>query len=167
MQNFQKIISILFLTITSLNFASPVKAQNYLNVQLRDALCRQNWAAAIAVIDRMKQVAPSYIPQLNAYRATLVNLRNSRARLVGWPAAAYCAGEIPTNNPTNTQNNNNPNNTPANPQNNTAPNNQNNIPNPPPTQLNLPVQPSTNPQNNQNTPNQNRTVPTLNQGNVG
>jgi len=153
MKNFQQIMSILFLTITSLSFSSPVKAQNYLNIQLRDALCRQNWAAAIAVIDRMKQVAPSYRPQLNAYRATLVNLRNSRAILAGWPSAAYCAGNMTeTPNPQN----NNPTNPPINP----TPNNQNNLP----TQIipNPLNQPSVNPQNNQN-----RTVPTFNQGNIG
>ncbi|GEM_PF-6164449 len=165
MTNFKSIISIVFLVTTGLNFSSPVFAQSYLNFQLRDALCRQNWAAAIAIIDRMKEAAPSQIRHLNNYRASLVNLRNSRARLAGWPPAAYCAGEIPAS--TNTPSNN-PTNTPSNNPTTSTPN----IPNNPPVNIPqfIPATPQSTPQNqsvplnNQN--NQNNTVPTFNQNNL-
>lgn len=154
MANFKSIISGVFLVTTGLSFSPPVFAQNYLNIQLRDALCRQNWAAAIAVIDRMKEVAPNQTRQLNDYRASLVNLRNSRARLAGWPPAAYCSGDIPA-----------PTNNPANNPTTSTPNIQNNNPVNTP-QIIYPVPQST-PQN-QSVPlnNQNNTVPTFNQNNL-
>jgi hypothetical protein len=93
MANFKSVILTFFFTLSGVSVATPIVAQANLNNQLRSALCRQNWAQAIAVIDQMKKSAPNYIPQLNDYRASLVNLRNANARLPGWPPADYCAGE--------------------------------------------------------------------------
>ena len=100
---------------SSLNFAPAINAQNamdYQNIHLRDALCSQNWVQAIAVIDRMRQTTPNYDKDLDAYRADLVHLRNSRTRLPGWPSAVYCSGEsrleyntnINNSSPSSTQN---------------------------------------------------------------
>jgi hypothetical protein len=153
MKYLQSFIPTILFLFSGLIFLNPVNAQNTtqnnpLNNQLRDALCRQNWAGAIAVIDRMKKAAPSYVPILNDYRAFLVNLRNSRARLAGWPTAAYCAGENPTALPANIQ--------PVNPPNTPNPTNTpTNINNPQPIPQNQPI------------PNNNQTVPTFNDNPTG
>jgi hypothetical protein len=68
----------------------------HLNIQMRTALCGQNWSQAIQVLDTMKQISPKDRPVLDQYRALLVNFRNSNARLPAWPPADYCSGAMNT-----------------------------------------------------------------------
>ncbi|MBV5260999.1 hypothetical protein FLX56_21505 [Synechococcus moorigangaii CMS01] len=64
----------------------------FLNIQMRTALCAQNWPLAIQVIDTMGRISPKDRPSLNRYRSFLVNFRNSNTRVAGWPSSDYCSG---------------------------------------------------------------------------
>ncbi|BAW97231.1 hypothetical protein NIES970_21800 [[Synechococcus] sp. NIES-970] len=68
----------------------------FLNIQMRTALCGQNWPQAIQVLDTMKQISPKDRPALDQYRALLVRFRNNNARLPAWPPAEYCSGALNT-----------------------------------------------------------------------
>lgn len=62
-----------------------------LNVQLKLALCSQNWGQAIQVIDRMKAASPEQTAQLTLYRGQLQNLLRSGSKVPNWPSASECA----------------------------------------------------------------------------
>lgn len=77
--------------------AQATMSNGYLNNQLREALCLQNWSKAIRVVDEMKRISPRDRQDLNYYRARLVIMRDRNARVASWPSASYCYGE--TDNP--------------------------------------------------------------------
>lgn len=60
--------------------ASPKVPKENLNASLQKAVCAQNWAQAIKVIDRMRKVVgdPNTQSQLVAYRQQLQGLANSK-----------------------------------------------------------------------------------------
>ncbi|WP_099238780.1 hypothetical protein [Synechococcus sp. BDU 130192] len=66
----------------------------FLNVQMREALCGQNWPRAIQVLDTMKRISPKDRSSLERYRSFLVNFRNNNTRIAAWPASDYCAGTV-------------------------------------------------------------------------
>ncbi|AFY38366.1 hypothetical protein Lepto7376_2066 [[Leptolyngbya] sp. PCC 7376] len=62
------------------------------NLELRTALCSQNWAAGIRAIDHLKKITTANRQELNYFRARLVIMRDQGSVIPDWPAADYCAG---------------------------------------------------------------------------
>lgn len=67
----------------------PIKTD--LNVQLKQALCSQNWVQAIQIVDRMKAAAPQQAAELNLYRGQIQTFLRTGATIAGWPSASECA----------------------------------------------------------------------------
>lgn len=69
----------------------PSYAQGDLNVQLRTAVCAQDWGGAIAIVDRMRPLVPRNSPsqgQLTTYRQQLDNLLQINLRIDNWGCIA-------------------------------------------------------------------------------
>ena len=65
-----------------LTAARPSLAQPDLNVQLRQALCAQNWGQALQVLAQMKRaVEPRYTSQINLYRSRIQVLARENVQL--------------------------------------------------------------------------------------
>ncbi|HEY9667654.1 MAG TPA: hypothetical protein V6C91_12670 [Coleofasciculaceae cyanobacterium] len=103
----------LLVLIGSINLiaAPPSLSQTDLNVQLRQALCSQNWGQALQILDRMKRAAgPDYAAQITMYQGQVESLarRNVNASRVidkcsesTTPSEASTPSQVPpTNNPT-------------------------------------------------------------------
>ncbi len=69
-------------------FGSKASAQSEgasLNAQLQTAVCQQDWARAIQVIDRMRAIAPSdRRSELVAYRARLQAMLRTNTQIPNW-----------------------------------------------------------------------------------
>jgi hypothetical protein len=102
-----KLLSVLFLSCLTWSFAiaAPLQAQNVqenkdagdptdheLNIELRLALCVQDWDRSVRVLNKMEKIFPQYAVRLNAYRANITVFRNSDADVPDWPPAEYCGG---------------------------------------------------------------------------
>ncbi|MGB7444497.1 MAG: hypothetical protein WA919_25815 [Coleofasciculaceae cyanobacterium] len=64
----------------------PSLAQTDLNVELKQALCDQNWGKAIEIVDQMRAEAPQSAEELVMYRSRLQALIDSGARVDNWPS---------------------------------------------------------------------------------
>ena len=62
------------------------------NLELRTALCAQNWSAGIRAIDHLKKITTANRQELNYFRARLVIMRDQGTRIPDWPSVDYCAG---------------------------------------------------------------------------
>lgn len=93
-------------TITILGLlASPSLSQidinAELNVELKQAVCTQEWRKAINILNRMRARVPQMESQLISYRRQIQTLANSRTRIQqNWPPQ-YCTATA-TNTPTPT-----------------------------------------------------------------
>jgi hypothetical protein len=87
-----------------LTAARPGLAQPDLNVQLRQALCAQNWGQALQVLDQMKRAAePRYRSQINLYRSRIQVLARENVQLskfIGDCSAPAPANSAPASNST-------------------------------------------------------------------
>jgi hypothetical protein len=87
--------------------SSKASAQNEgasLNTQLQTAVCQQDWARAIQVIDRMRAIAPDdRRGELAAYRARLQAMLRTNTQIPNWqcgtarPATPVSASPNPNN----------------------------------------------------------------------
>ncbi|MEB3224424.1 MAG: hypothetical protein VKJ86_01330 [Synechococcus sp.] len=72
--------------------AQATMKNGFLNVQMRTALCAQNWPRAIQVLDTMQRISPKDRTSLEQYRSFLVNFRDNETRIFAWPPSEYCSG---------------------------------------------------------------------------
>ncbi|MBD0343742.1 MAG: hypothetical protein ICV63_02660 [Coleofasciculus sp. Co-bin14] len=76
--------------------APPGLSQPDLNVELRQALCTQNWERAIQIVDRMKRAAGrQYNSQLTLYRGQLEAIARENTRIPGWTTGCGDASVTP------------------------------------------------------------------------
>lgn len=68
---------------------TPVKTD--LNLQMKQALCVQNWVQAIRIVDRMKAAAPQQAAELNLFRGQIQTILRTGASVTDWPSASECA----------------------------------------------------------------------------
>lgn len=78
------ISTILLITVGLADF--PSLAQTDLNLELKQALCDQNWGKAIEIVDQMRVEAPQSSEELVMYQSRLRALIDSGARVDNWPS---------------------------------------------------------------------------------
>ncbi len=74
----------MLLTTMGLAPARPSFSQTDLNAQLNQALCAQNWAQAIDIVEQMKVAAPEYAGELTVYMSQLQGLLQSKTTFSDW-----------------------------------------------------------------------------------
>jgi hypothetical protein len=64
---------------------------NYLNGELQQAICTQNWRRALNIIQSIKDItSSSYGAQLDEYRARFIYILNNNAETPTYPPDSYC-----------------------------------------------------------------------------